>query len=64
MADFAKETKKDLIERLKAEIETAPKEKLADTVLNIIVKGKDFGLDEDDMKILKESFKKRLKEAF
>jgi hypothetical protein len=62
--DFAKEIKKDLVERLKVEIETAPKEKLADTVLNIIVKGKEFGLDEDDMKILKESFKKRLEEAF
>jgi hypothetical protein len=61
--DFAEQVKKDIVERLKKEIETVPIDKLADTALNILLKGKDFGLTEKDTNELRESFKKRLMEA-
>jgi uncharacterized protein YpuA (DUF1002 family) len=62
MGDFATDIVKDIVKKLKTEIKTTPIEKLGDTMLNIILKGKEFGLTENDMGELRDTFKKRLKE--
>ena len=54
--------KKDLVDALKIELEETPAEKLGDTMFRILIRGREFGLGDEEMEKLKEVFRNRLRE--
>lgn len=63
MSSTMEQIRKDIVDALKIEIENTPKDKVGDIVFNIIIKGRQFGLTDEDMEELKDTFKKRLQKV-
>ena len=62
MMSITEDIRKTVKEELKREIATVAKAELGDTMFNIIMRGRQLGLLDNDMEELKQAFKKRLKE--
>jgi len=55
--------KKDIMDALKIEIEEAPDNEVGNVMFKILLRGREIGLEDEDMEELKKVFRKRLKEV-
>lgn len=59
---YAEQIREDIKKTLIAEIESSTPERASDIVLNIILKGRQAGLIDEDLDEIREVFKKKLEE--